>query len=55
MEWERKYIIKLLNTLANDSLYRQVYASQIKMLFEILEDEWEFEKRNRLSSIEPTK
>lgn len=48
MEWEMKYIIKLLDTLTKDQIYRQTYAREIKMLFEILEYEWGFEKAQEL-------
>ena len=31
-------IIKLLNTITSDHVYRQVYAYEVKMLFEMLKE-----------------
>lgn len=52
MEWERKEIIKLLNQLLGDHVLKQVYAREVRMLFDILADDWEFDVKNRLSSQE---
>uniref|UniRef100_A0A6M3LU87 Uncharacterized protein n=1 Tax=viral metagenome TaxID=1070528 RepID=A0A6M3LU87_9ZZZZ len=36
-----KEIIRLITVLAEDSLFKQVYASEIKMLFDMLREQQE--------------